>query len=161
MSDHETALQTALIAWLKDDVALRALLGDPARIWDEAPEGAGYPRLTLGRSESRPVGADGCGIEHRLTLTCASTFRGTEEAKAVVAAVRARLQDAALEGGGVRTIGLSVVFSDVFRSADHRRTWAVMRVRAFSEMVRARRPATVVNTPAVPPSIFSRMSLPR
>ena len=133
MSDHETALQTALIAWLKDDVALRALLGDPARIWDEAPEGAGYPRLTLGRSESRPVGADGCGIEHRLTLTCASTFRGTEEAKAVVAAVRARLQDAALEGGGVRTIGLSVVFSDVFRSADHRRTWAVMRVRAMTE----------------------------
>lgn len=135
MSDHETALQTALIGWLKEDAALKALLGDPARIWDEAPDDAVTPRLTIGRSESRPVGADGCGIEHRLTLTCVSAFRGTEEAKAVAAAVRTRLHDAAPEQGGVRTVSLSVVFSDVFRSADRRRTWAVMRVRAVTEEV--------------------------
>ncbi len=133
MSDHETALQTAMIGWLRDDATLQAVLGDPARIWDQAPKDAGYPHLVLGRCESRPVAADGCGIEHRLTLTCASMFGGTEEAKVVAAAVRARLTNAVLEADGVRTVSLAVMFSDVFRSADHRRTWAVMRVRAVTE----------------------------
>ena len=65
MSEHENALQKALIAHLRADAALKALLGDPARIWDEAPRGAGYPHLLIGRCESRPVEADGCGVEHR------------------------------------------------------------------------------------------------
>ncbi len=133
MSDHETALQTLILAHLKGDATLTALLGDPPRIWDQPPADAAFPHLTLGRSESRPVAADGCGVEHNLTLTCASRFGGTEEAKAVSAAVRARLFEAALSGGGVRTISLSVVFSDVFRSPDLRRTWAVIRVRAVTE----------------------------
>ena len=133
MTDHENALQKMLIGHLKGDAAVRALLGDPARIWDQPPRDPLFPHLSIGRSESRPVRADGCGVEHDLTLTCASTFGGTEEAKAVSAAVRARLFEAALTADGVRTVSLRVVFSDVFRSPDLRRTWAVIRVRAVTE----------------------------
>ncbi len=79
--------------------------------------------------------ADECGVEHSLTLTCASTFGGTEEAKAVSAAVRARLFEAALAADGVRTISLRVVFADVFRSPGLKRTWAVLRVRAITENI--------------------------
>lgn len=135
MSDHENALQEALIAHLRDDAALKALLGDPARVWDQPPGEPVFPHLLIGRSESRPVAADGCGVEHNLTLTCGSTFGGTEEAKAVSAAVRARLFEAVLTADGVRTISLRVVFSDVFRSPDLRRTWAVIRVRAVTEEI--------------------------
>lgn len=133
MSDHENALQKALIAHLRGDPALKALLGDPARIWDQPPEAALFPHLLIGRSESRPVAADGCGVEQSLTLTCASTFGGTEEAKAVSAAVRARLFEAAMVADGVRTVSLRVVFADVFRSPGLKRTWAVLRVRAITE----------------------------
>ena len=97
MSGHELALQKALIAHLAEDVAVMALLGDPARIWDALPLDAELPHLLIGRCESRPVGADGGGVEHRLTLTVVSRFRGTEEAKAVLAAVRLRLTDARVE----------------------------------------------------------------
>lgn len=135
MSDHENALQKALIAHLRDDAALRALLGEPARIWDQPAMDPAFPHLLIGRNQSRPVNADGCGIEHELTLTCASTFGGTEEAKAVSAAVRARLFEAQLTADGVRTVSLRVVFSDVFRSPDLRRTWAVIRVRAVTEEI--------------------------
>ena len=135
MTDHENALAKALIAHLKDDAALKALLGDPARIWDQPPTEPLFPHLLIGRSETRPVAADGCGVEHALTLTCTSTFGGTEEAKAVSAAVRARLFEAALAADGVRTVSLRVVFSDVFRSPDLRRTWAVIRVRAVTEEI--------------------------
>ena len=133
MSGHETALQKALIAHLRADAALKALLGDPARIWDAAPRGAGYPHLLIGRSESRPVEADGCGVEHQLTLRCASRFEGTEEAKAICAAVRAAVHEAALEADGVRAVSIRATFADVFRSSDHRRTWGVVRVRAVTE----------------------------
>ena len=137
MSAHELALQKALIAHLKADPAVTALLGEPARIWDAAPEDATFPHLLIGRCESRPVGADGGGFEQALTLTVASRFRGTEEAKAVLAAVRLALNDVTLEADGVRTVSLRVTFADVFPSADGARTFAVLRVRAVTEEVEA------------------------
>ena len=133
MSDHENALQKALIAHLRADAALQALLGEPARVWDEAPRGGGHPYLLVGRSESRPVEADGCGIEHQLSLRCASRFAGTEEAKAICAAVRAAVHEAALEADGVRAVSIRATYADVFRSSDHRRVWGVVRVRAITE----------------------------
>lgn len=135
MSAHELALQKALIAHLKADAGVRALLGEPARIWDAVPKDAAFPHLLIGRCESRPVGADGGGVEQALTLTVVSRFRGTEEAKAVAAAVRLALNDAVLEADGVRTVNLRVTFADVFPGADAARTFAVLRVRAVTEEV--------------------------
>jgi hypothetical protein len=135
MRDHESALQKALIAHLRADATLKALLGDPARIWDQAPRDAGWPRLTVGRSESQPVAAADCGVEHRISLRCASKFDGVEEAKAVCAAVRAALHEASLEADGVRAVSVRTTFVDVFRSSDHRRSWGVVRVRAVTEEI--------------------------
>jgi len=130
---HELALQKALVARLGDDAALRALLGEPPRIWDAPPDRPAFPYLLIGRSESRPVGAEGCGVEHALTLTVVSRFRGVEEAKAVLAALRVTLTDAALAADGVRTVGLRLVFADVYPAPDGQRTFAVLRVRAVTE----------------------------
>jgi hypothetical protein len=130
---HELALQKALIASLKDDPATSALLGN--RIWDSAPPEPSYPHLLIGRSESRPIMADGGGIEHLLTLTIVSRFQGGEEAKAALAAVRLCLTDAVVEADGVRTVSLGVRFSDVWRSPTGPRTYAVLRVRAVTEEI--------------------------
>lgn len=133
MSAHELALQKALIAHLKADAGVQGLLGEPARIWDAPPKDAVFPHLLIGRCESRPLAADGGGVEHALTLTVASRFRGTEEAKAVLAAVRLALNDAVPEADGVRAANLRVTFADVFPGADGARTFAVLRVRAVTE----------------------------
>lgn len=130
---HELALQKALVAQLGGDPAVRALLGEPPRIWDAPPARPTFPYLLIGRSESRPVGAEGCGIEHGLTLTVVSRFRGTEEAKAVLAALRVALADAALAADGVRTVSLRPGFADVYPAPDGQRTFAVLRVRAVTE----------------------------
>ena len=135
MSAHELALQKALIAHLKADAAVQALLGEPARVWDVAPADPAFPHLLIGRCESRPVAADGGGVEQALTLTVVSRFRGTEEAKAVLAAVRVALNEAALEADGLRTVNLRVSFADVFPGANGARTFAVLRVRAVTEEV--------------------------
>lgn len=128
---HELALQKALIAHLRADAGVSALLGD--RIWDSAPDDPGHPHLVIVRSESRPVRADGGGAEHALTFKVVSRFRGTEEAKAVVAAVRASLGDAVLTVDGVRTVSLGVRFADVWPSPAGHRIHAVLRVRAVTE----------------------------
>lgn len=133
MRDHESALQKGLIAWLKADEAVQALLGEPARIWDEPPAQPGFPHLKVGASQSRAVRADDCGIEHTLTLHCVSRFGGAEEARAICAAVRARLDGAVVEADAVRTISLRTTFTDIFRSPDLKRTYGVIRVRAVTE----------------------------
>jgi Protein of unknown function (DUF3168) len=133
MRDHESALQKAVLAALKADAAVAALVGE--RVFDQAPEGTVCPYLALGRCESRPVAADGGGVEQRMTLTGVSRFAGSEEAKAVAAAVRACLHEAVLEADGVRTATLRANFADVFRAGDGRRTYAVVRLRAVTEAV--------------------------
>ena len=131
MSAHEAGLIKAVIARLKADAGVTALLG--GQVWDEPPAEAGLPHLRVGRGESRPVGADGCGIEQALTLTAVSGFRGSEEARAILAAVRACLNDAPLEADGVRAVSARVTFSDVFSSPDGARRYAVLRFRAVTE----------------------------
>lgn len=133
--DHGAALHGALVSRLKADAGVRARLGDPARVWDVVPSKAGFPHLLIERSESRSVPADGCGVEHRMTLRVAATFGGVPEVQGVVAAVRDALAEAVLEADGVRTVSVRVTFADVFRSPDLRRTWAVIRVRAVTEEV--------------------------
>lgn len=132
---HELALQKALIAHLGADAGLGALLGSPPRIWDAPPAHPGLPHLLIGRSESRPVEADGGGIEQALTLTVVSAFRGVEEAKAVLAALRSALSSVDLEADGIRTIGLRATFADVYPTPDRLRTYAVLRVRAVTEEI--------------------------
>ena len=131
--DPERALQKALIDTLRADAGVTAVLGHPAAIYDEPPQDSGWPHLLIGRSESRPYDADGGATEHILTLTARSRFGGTEEAKAVNAAVRAALTDGDLTMTGHRIVNLRVTYQDVFRAADWQKTLGVTRVRAVTE----------------------------
>ncbi len=130
----DLALQKALLDHLRADADLAALLGDPPRVHDQAPAQPVWPMVLFGRAETRPWGGlDGEGLEHALTLTCLSKFDGAEEAKAIVAALRARLHNAALTLDGWRLVNLRVTYGDVFRAADGRTIHGVLRLRAVTE----------------------------
>jgi hypothetical protein len=75
----------------------------------------------------------GDGIEHVFTLTCVSRFGGAEEAKAVMAAVRVSLDDTALTLTDNTLVNLRFIYGDVFRAADWRSTFAILRFRAVTE----------------------------
>lgn len=122
----------ALVATLKAAPAVTAVVGQ--RIHAMAPRLPTYPCVVVSRSEGRPVGGvDGEGIEHLLTLTCASRFGGPEEARALVAAVRAALHDAKPGLAGRRLVNLRVPYADVFAGADRETTLGIVRVRAVTE----------------------------
>lgn len=135
MINHEAALQAALIARLRADDTLDALTG--GRIWDGEPAKRVFPYVTVTRVESRPVRADGGGVEQVLTLTGHSRFEGLEEARAISAAIRAALHEADLAAEGVRVVNPRVTFADVFGSPEGRRSHAVLRVRAVTEEIGA------------------------
>ena len=132
--DPERALQLALLTKLRANGALTALLGNPPRVHDEPPADPVYPYVSLGRSETRPWGGlDGEGLEHVLRVTVVSVFGGSEEAKAVMALVRLSLHGAALSLDGHRLINLRVTYADLFKAADWRSTFGVLRLRAVTE----------------------------
>ena len=132
--DPDRALQAAVLTRLRADVSLTALLA--GRIHDEPPAEPVYPYVTLGRSETRPWGGvEAEGVEHALSLTCVSRFGGAEEAKAVVAAMRAALHGAEFALTDHRLVNLRAAFADVFRASDWRSTYGVLRVRAVTEPI--------------------------
>lgn len=134
-ADH--ALAQALVEGLKAAPAVSALLAD--RVHATPPRRPTYPCLAVSRIESRPFGGlgggglEGEGLEHVVTLTAVSRFGGPEEARAVVAAVRAALHEARPPIPGRRLVTLRVPYADVFRAADRDLSLGVLRVRAVSE----------------------------
>ena len=133
MSGAESALTAAVAERLKATPALAELLGQPARVYDAAPAQPTYPYVTVSRSESRPVNADGGGTEHRLTLTSVSQYGGVAEARALTAALREALEDAAPALDGHRLVTLRVAYADVFRGSDLKSVLGLLRLRAVTE----------------------------
>jgi hypothetical protein len=133
MTDQDLTLIVRLLAHLKADKGLQALLGDPARIWDRVMPGAGVPYLTLQASRSRGLpGAEGA-FEHEVDLICTSRFRGSEEARAVMAALRLALDGVALSDPALKVLRLEVGPSHLAVSSDGQVTTGRLNLRAVTE----------------------------
>lgn len=134
MSGAAIALQTALRDALAADAGVKALLGDPARIYDDVPRAAAFPYLTLGETTLVPFDtATETGFAHVLVLHVWSRHGGRKEAKAVLDAVYSALHRQALALSGHRLVDIAFASADVFRDADGETYHAVARYRAVTE----------------------------
>jgi hypothetical protein len=130
----DLVLAAAIHAAVADNAGVQVLLGDPARVYDEPPQDAVFPYVTLGRSESRAADASGAdALEHTVTLHVWSRYGGRAETLDVIGALRAALHNAPLTIEGRRLVLLLVTFTDVFRSGDARTTHGVVRLRVITE----------------------------
>lgn len=131
----ETAFQTAVLARLKADAGVRAVLGDPARVHSVAPAGAAFPYLSAGRGESEPADASGADlIEHRLTLHLWGRRDDMAALKDALGAVRAALHQADLTLESPYACPLCrIVYADLFTGADGRTLHGVVRARGLIE----------------------------
>ncbi|HWA00159.1 MAG TPA: DUF3168 domain-containing protein [Caulobacterales bacterium] len=130
----DRALVAALRAAAMADAGVTALLGDPARFYDDPPPDPVFPYATLGRVESKPAEASGVeATEHAVTLHVWSRYGGRAEAVDAIAALRAALHDQPISVEGRRLVLLLATFSDIFRSGDGRTTHGVLRLRAITE----------------------------
>jgi hypothetical protein len=129
------ALQEAAIAALAADAPLRALIGDPARVFDYAPRGTAYPYLTVQIAAETDWSVSGSeGLEHRLTIQCWSRYAGRSETARVLARVRAVLHDASLTVAGARLVNLRCENVELGRAGGGA-FQGVARFRAVTETV--------------------------
>jgi hypothetical protein len=130
----ERALIAALRAAAMADAGVRALIGNPARFYDDPPPDVAFPYVTLGRVETRLADASTSqALEHLVTVHAWSRYGGRAEALDVIAALRSVFHNAGLTVEGRRLVLLFAVFADVFRDGDGRTTHGVLRLRAVTE----------------------------
>ncbi len=128
----EWELQKAIYQTLSADAALKAEIGDPARIFDDPPPDAVFPYLTLGEARmSDWKGVDG-GAEHDVKLYVFSRYAGRREVKRILGAVYDALHEAALTLAGHDLINIRFVFADAFRRSDGETYQGVARFRAVT-----------------------------
>jgi hypothetical protein len=133
MSTASAALRAAIHDALTQDGALSALLGGP-KVYDEPPQAAAFPYVTLGEARVSDFSAgDELGEEHQLTLHAFSRQGGRREAHLIAGALLQALDDAPLELDGHRLVNLRFAVADVRREADGRTYHALVRFRAMTE----------------------------
>ena len=127
------ALQSALVAALRADAPLTALLGGQA-IHDGAPQGAGFPHVSLADLTSLDYGdVSGERQEHYATLLVWSRQGGRRQALEILGAVTAVLDGAPLALASHRLVNLAVERTEARRQADGATWRGLMRVRAVTE----------------------------
>lgn len=130
MSAPDAQLRAALDAALRADAGVRAVLGDPVRLFEVRDSRAAWPHASWGRCETSQGGADGVSLlDCRLNLDI--WCRDSDPAP-VLAAMRTALAGVSPELPPPWTlVSLSPVYSDVFTTSDRRIRRGLIRLRAL------------------------------
>ncbi len=131
--DAAWSLQRAIYARLVGDRRLTGLLGG-ARIYDKTPRDVAFPYVSFGRTSTFDWSTDNeAGEEHIFTLHVWSREAGRRQALAVVAAIGAALDDAALTLEHHHLVNLQREYAEVVLEADRLTLHAMVRFRAVTE----------------------------
>lgn len=116
---------------------LAALLGG-VRIYDEVPEQASFPFITLGQSVIRDwsTGSEDGG-EHRVTLHVWSPFGGKKHVQNIIQAIRTSLRDRPLRLADRHLVTLRHEFSEARLDPEGDSFHGIIRYRAATEPARA------------------------
>jgi len=134
LAGADAALADAVLDALRADPDVQAILGNPARVFDDETDEPAFPFAVLERHEQ--FSADAalvCGSEHRLSFATYSKYGGRSEAKAVLGALRAAVDRFNLVLSGQRMVIAHVIYSDALRARDRQSFRGVLRVRIVTE----------------------------
>ncbi len=130
--DASWPLQQAVHAALVADATLSALVS--GRIYDRPPQDVAFPYLTLGDTEVSPVGSgDTVASVHVLTIAVWSRANGRREAKEIMSALTAALNDARLPLAGHVLVSLHWVSASLFYDKAATALKGEVRMRAFTD----------------------------
>lgn len=127
------ALQRSLYQALANSLELVSLLGG-VRVYDDAPQSAPYPFITLGQSVIRDwsTGTED-GAEHSLTLHVWSRAGGKKQMQEIIEAIRSALHDQPLVLQDHYLVNLRHEFSEARLDPDGDTFHGVVRYRAVTE----------------------------
>jgi hypothetical protein len=127
------ALQRGIYQALAGSSGLTTLLSG-ARIYDDAPQGAAFPFITLGQSVVRDwsTGTED-GAEHELTLHVWSRVGGKKQVQEIIEAIRGALHDQPLMLADHHLINLRHEFSEARLDPDGDTFHGIVRYRAVTK----------------------------
>jgi hypothetical protein len=133
MTAPAAELQKAVFEALAADAAVTALLGG-GKIFDHAPANVAFPYLTFGRTSifDWSTGTES-GTEQLFTLHVWSKAKGKKETLAIMEAVRALLDDAALELDEHHLVNMRLEFAEARYDEDLSVHHGLLRFRAVTE----------------------------
>lgn len=126
MSDSSLPVQAAIVAALKADAEVAGLVG--ARVYDRAPEAVAFPYVSFGPEAGEPFDAAALsGWDATIQIDTWSRKGGRVEAKAIMAAISARLHRGALTVAGHALVFLLLEFQTVLDGGDGETVHGVQR----------------------------------
>ena len=127
------ALQAAIVAHLKADTGLKALIGDPPRVFDGPSREKAFPYVSYDDARETPLSAAPGHVEHDIRISIHSRYEGRRETKDIATAIVSALNDAPLTLAGRRLVSLRAVYSDVFHRIEDDSHRGLLRFRAVTE----------------------------
>lgn len=133
MASAEWQLQKAIYATLRADAGVKAVVGDPARVYDHVPQSPTFPFIVIGEATALDESTMGTfGQVHTVDVDSWSRARGMKEVKGVQTAVQAALHRATLTVTGFVCAGIMQEFSQALRDPDGLTRHGVQRFRVVT-----------------------------
>tara|TARA_Y100001937_G_scaffold113706_1_gene162696 strand:- start:231 stop:641 length:411 start_codon:yes stop_codon:yes gene_type:complete len=131
MSIHSFELQKSVFGVLNSanitDAAGSAITG----VFDDVPEGTGYPYIVVGEESSNNVSTKSLDMhEHTLTIHTWSQYRGLKEIKVIMKQIYDNLNDVNLSVSGGQAVNMKQEFLTTLVDADGITRHGIMRFRA-------------------------------
>lgn len=135
MANANWELQKSLYAALVNDTELTTLLSGP-KIFDDVPQGASFPYVTIGESTVRDwsTGSEQ-GLEHILTLHVWSRAKGRKQVHEIMDVMTKNLHDSTLPVAGHTLVNFRHELSEARRENDGETYHGIVRYRAITEPI--------------------------
>lgn len=137
MSNSLLAMQTALAQAFQASVAMRTLIGNPVRFYDQRLEQVIFPYILVMSHQETPLIVGEGLSEAVMSLMVHSSQEASDEVKAIITQARLIIEgtESWPEVETMRLTSFRLSFVDVFKSADRRKSFGLMRVRCVLEPV--------------------------
>lgn len=118
---------------LSTDLAVMAVLGDPARLYDAAPEDPVFPYMTYGDVKSELQGGDGIkAVLYKTSLHVWSRYAGRAEVFDLLAVLAGALNASPITLETGQKLVSVMPYMDVLRAPDGRTLHGVLRVHLYA-----------------------------
>lgn len=129
-----TELSSSLLAGVRADREIQALLGDPVRLFADHEPGAAMPYVELERHETTDTStSEALSFEHRFQFASLSQYGGIVEAKSIIMSLRRAITDLSFALVTQRVVLIIPTYCDVMRSKNQHMYRGLLRVRVHTE----------------------------
>ncbi len=131
--DSQWAVQQAIFAALGASAALKALIGDPVRLYDHVPESPTFPYVVIGESFFGQWDTKSFdGMDQDIVLHVWSRYRGRKEAKQIMGAIHDALNKQSLTVTGHNFVLCQFTFGQVLDDPDGLTRHGIARYRVVT-----------------------------